>query len=191
MSTSRPRVAGKSQRTRPLSRRADDVRNTIDLATFVPPDAHKFADDLLDILSRMAVGYWPHINVTRGWYPLVVELNKELSDVTPNYEVFFVEKRDGRLSYQIRVPIHEQQHMTAINSLLNYAASRSQFICEFCSQHGDAFIFNHHVQITCGQPQCLDALNRYVEQQHRVRRANEILKEQANANTNTNEQGDR
>ena len=131
------------------SSRLKNVRDTRNLKELLPEDAGEYADDLLDILSRMAVGYWPTIGCEKGWYPILVQLNKELKEITDNYEVLTVKTVHGELTFNIKVPDFEHNLLPSMTSSITVARGRCRCTCEKCGEKGDTITTQMGPQVLC------------------------------------------
>lgn len=78
----------------------DTYLNTI----HIPEDAGDHADDLRKILSRIPERWGRWISCSRGWYPMIIELDKKLAEIFPDYELHQVKEKFGTLRYYIGFP---------------------------------------------------------------------------------------
>lgn len=78
----------------------DAMLNTI----YVPEDAGNHAEDLRKILSRIPENWGRWISCASGWYPLVIELDRKLAEIFPDYELHQVKEKFGTLRYYIGFP---------------------------------------------------------------------------------------
>lgn len=54
----------------------------------------------IENLKNKFVDSWPKIiDVDEGWYQLVVDCDKELSQVDPNYKIYQIKEKFGKLRY--------------------------------------------------------------------------------------------
>lgn len=70
----------------------------------IPEDAGKYADDISNILSRIPSRWGRWISCSKGWYPLVIELDKKLAEILPDYELHQVKEKFGTLRYYTGFP---------------------------------------------------------------------------------------
>lgn len=68
-------------------------------STHIPEDAGDYEEELKDILHRIPDGWGRWIGVSRGWYKLIVDTDKKLTELFPNYRVFQVKEKFGTLRY--------------------------------------------------------------------------------------------
>ena len=78
----------------------DIMLNTI----HTPEDAGEYEDDLRRILSRIPPRWGRWISCASGWYPLIIELDKKLAEIFPDYELHQVKEKFGTLRYYIGFP---------------------------------------------------------------------------------------
>lgn len=55
--------------------------------------------DILDVLNRIPPGWGKWLSLDSGWYSIIVQLNKELTELDPDYEVHQVKEKFGSLRY--------------------------------------------------------------------------------------------
>lgn len=65
----------------------------------MPEDAGEYADGLKAIMERIPSGWGRWIRCDKGWYPLIINLNDELTNIDPNYELCQVKEKFGGLRY--------------------------------------------------------------------------------------------
>lgn len=68
-------------------------------ALHVPEDAGEHTDGLRQILLRIPDGWGRWIRCSRGWYPIVIELNEQLASLFPGYELHQVKEKFGGLRF--------------------------------------------------------------------------------------------
>jgi hypothetical protein len=68
-------------------------------AMHVPEDAGEHEEALEGMLARIPDGWGRWISCSRGWYPLLVELDEKLSTLLPNYIIHQVKEKFGGLRY--------------------------------------------------------------------------------------------
>jgi hypothetical protein len=68
-------------------------------AMHVPKDAGEHSEALRGMLDRIPDGWGRWISCDRGWYPLLVELDQQLRELLPNYELHQVKEKYGDLRY--------------------------------------------------------------------------------------------
>ena len=73
-------------------------------ALHVPADAGEHAVGLEAILRRIPAGWGRWISTGAGWYPLLVELDRAIAALAPDYEVHQVKEKGGSLRYSWDLP---------------------------------------------------------------------------------------
>lgn len=103
----------------------------------MPDDAEGFEDDLRRIMLRIPDGWGRWIGCSRGWYPIVIELDRSLAAIDPGYEVHQCKEKLGGLRYYFRasdgVSEADQQRM---RELVREAEARAETTCELCGDPG-------------------------------------------------------
>ena len=52
-----------------------------------------------ELKKKIVPEYWKTIDVDEGWYQLIVDCDKELTAIDPNYQIFQVKQKFGGLRY--------------------------------------------------------------------------------------------
>ena len=99
----------------------------------VPVDAGPFAPDLERILSRIPEGYRRSIGCAKGWYGLIVGLERELATLDPDFKVLEVTERYGTLRWDFDCA---PAVYAAMASLVDEAETASERTCERCGRAG-------------------------------------------------------
>jgi hypothetical protein len=68
-------------------------------AIHAPDDAGEHADALRRMLARIPDGWGRWISCSRGWYPLIVELDEHLAALFPEYQLEQVKEKYGGLRF--------------------------------------------------------------------------------------------
>lgn len=74
----------------------EEYLNAIHLPKDVPED---LIESILEILNRIPRGWGRWISLDSGWYPLIIDLNKKLAELDPDYEAHQVKEKFGSLRY--------------------------------------------------------------------------------------------
>jgi hypothetical protein len=70
----------------------------------VPEDAGEHAEDLRKILERIPLRWGRWISCGPGWYPFIIELDRKLAEIAPDYQLHQVKEKFGTLRYYIGFP---------------------------------------------------------------------------------------
>lgn len=72
-----------------------------------------------------------------GWYDLVVDLDKELAEVAPHYELHQCKEKFGTLRYYIELPTHgDGSGDKKAHDIINKYEQLSSEICDVCGNPG-------------------------------------------------------
>lgn len=52
-----------------------------------------------ELKKKILPGYWPAIDVDEGWYQLVMDCDRELTQIDPDYKIAQVKQKYGGLRY--------------------------------------------------------------------------------------------
>ena len=104
-------------------------------ALHVPAEAGAYAEDLERILRRIPDGWGRWIGCQKGWWPLIIRLDRRLSspDLDPLYRVEQVKEKLGGLRFYIQT---SSPHAAAMEALIDEAEAESETICEVCGATG-------------------------------------------------------
>jgi hypothetical protein len=117
----------------------------------VPEDAGEHAEALTGILLRIPERWGRWISCSRGWYPLLVELDEQLRALLPDYVIHQVKEKFGGLRYYwesgegVQDPDDRkaaeriadlERRMELARELVNTAEKRAAVTCELCGAPG-------------------------------------------------------
>jgi hypothetical protein len=120
-------------------------------AMHVPKDAGEHAEALRGMLVRIPDGWGRSISCSRGWYPLLGELDEQLRALLPNYLIYQVKEKFGGLRYywepgeEVRdagdpdgeAAIAERERRIELaQQLVDGAERRAGATCELCGAAG-------------------------------------------------------
>ena len=122
-----------------------------DNSLHIPKDAGEHAGRLKCILLRIPDGWGRWIRHSRGWYPLVIDLDTALAEVDPNYDVLQVKEKFGVLKYYYNPHIDSAEMRQQMRALVDTAEAESKAICEECGSRTDVRLrkFPHRIQTLC------------------------------------------
>ncbi len=130
---------------------AEDAHRQLLNTVHVPEDAGEHAEALTGILLRIPERWGRWISCSRGWYPLLVELDEQLRALLPNYELHQVKEKFGGLRYywESGEDAHDandrnaaeriadlERRMELARELVNTAEKRAVVTCELCGAPG-------------------------------------------------------
>jgi hypothetical protein len=102
-------------------------------ASHVPDDAGELAPALEAMLRRVPDGWGRRVGCDRGWYPLVVELDRDLGRLDPGYILLQIKEKWGGLRLYFESAPEVKGSMQV---LIDRAAEASRNICELCGAPG-------------------------------------------------------
>lgn len=111
----------------------------------VPADAGQYADGLRRILRRFPDPEYAWIECQRGWYGLIVDLDRQLAGIAPDYVLVQVKEKFGGLRYYAESPqvvdetgseYRDEDKAGPFEALISEAEARSYRICEQCGNEG-------------------------------------------------------
>lgn len=78
--------------------------------------------------KKIVPEYWKSIDVDEGWYQIVVDCDKELTAIDPNYQIFQIKQKFGGLRYYF----HSSQSDTskAMNEVVSKHEAIAARTCE-------------------------------------------------------------
>jgi hypothetical protein len=113
----------------------------------VPANGGPHAGGLLAILRRIPEGWVPQIGCDRGWYPLILALDEELSALDPGYTVLQVKQKFGELRYYFETTRNDvADEMKRLTEEFKEASRR---ICERCGGPGGPMHRGMRVRTLC------------------------------------------
>jgi hypothetical protein len=118
-------------------------------ALHVPDDAGPNAAALEVILRRIPDKWGRWISCDRGWYPLIVDLDRQLAALDPGYIVHQIKQKFGVLTVYIE---SAPEVAAAMQLLIAQAAKASKGICEACGAPGFLTEGSYRVKTLC--PKC-------------------------------------
>lgn len=80
---------------------------------------------------------WPGVSCGPGWYPILRDLDTDLRQLVPNYEVVQVKEKFGTLSFYIAALENvTDDQFTAVRERIRAAEEQSARTCERCGAPG-------------------------------------------------------
>lgn len=97
--------------------------------------ADEISDDALaGVRARFLPGAYPSLDIGPGWYPIVIDLDRELSSIDPAYQLVQVKEKFGGLRYYVE--FEPDRSRPGFNALIRAAELRSERTCEVCGAEG-------------------------------------------------------
>jgi hypothetical protein len=63
-----------------------------------------------ELKKKIVPEYWKSIDVDEGWYQLVIDCDKELTGVDPNYQIYQVKEKFGGLRFYTKPSNLDDKH---------------------------------------------------------------------------------
>ncbi|MFN6549570.1 hypothetical protein ACP6C7_03760 [Mycolicibacterium septicum] len=103
----------------------------------IPDDAGEYEAGLRRIMLRIPNGWGRWISCSRGWYPLVIELDQALAAIDPDYTVHQCKEKLGGLRFYFGVSeaVSEADH-DRMRERVREAEARCAEACELCGEPG-------------------------------------------------------
>jgi len=113
---------------------------------FMPNRDERFAH----IVARIPKGWGKWVDVGKGWYSLVLETDRKLAEIEPNYEIHQIKEKFGELRYYIS---HECNYICGgidnwrdckLKQIIDDATKKSITICEVCGEKAEPCSTSDH-----------------------------------------------
>lgn len=135
--------------TRDLDMESDDVPGTLGVM------AEDLTEDALaSIRARFLPGAYPTLDIRPGWYSIVVDLDRELSSIDPDYQLVQVKEKFGGLRYYVEFA--PDRARPGFDALIRAAELRSERTCEVCGAEGGPAHRGSWVRTLCGADAAAD-----------------------------------
>ena len=106
-------------------------------ALHVPDDAGEWAAALEAILHRIPDRWGRWISCRRGWYPIIVRLDRAMAGVDPLYEIHQVKQKFGGLRYYYQPSASSpEERRVELAVLVRAAEAEAARTCERCGGRG-------------------------------------------------------
>lgn len=107
----------------------------------VPDDAGEFEEDLRAIMMRIPDGWGRWVSCSAGWYPIVVQLDRDLAAIDPDYALKQVKEKFGGLRYYFHTELEGARE--PMNTLVKAAEEAAERTCEDCGRPGELYVSRH------------------------------------------------
>jgi hypothetical protein len=84
--------------------------------------------DLQHILDRIIPAYGKYLDVLPGWYGIILELDKQIAEIDPDYSIAQIKEKFGGLRYNVE----SSNNFEAIQPLIREAEDQAAKTCERC-----------------------------------------------------------
>lgn len=110
-----------------------------------------FSPELQRIIDRFAPGWPPVLEVAAGWHPLLVELDRTLALIAPDYIVQQVKSKFGSLSIHASPSEDPYEYNEEFHEAIRAAEWRSIETCEVCGAPAKQYVIRLWVSTLCDQ----------------------------------------
>ena len=112
-----------------MDRKYNERRDSI----HIPPDAGEYTDGLVAIMMRIPDGLGRWISCDKGWYSIIVDIDRRLCELDPLYSLQQVKEKFGGLRYYFE-PTDATDHETLekMHEIVRDAEARAGQTCEYC-----------------------------------------------------------
>lgn len=83
-----------------------------------------------DLPLRIPDGWGRWISCSRGWYPIIIRLDRDLTEIEPHYELHQAKEKIARLEYYYSTQVSDARER--MDALVDEAASCCERTCELC-----------------------------------------------------------
>ena len=87
-----------------------------------------------EIKKKIVPEYWKSIDVDEGWYQIIVDCDKELTAIDPNYQIFQVKQKFGGLRYYVKPS--QSDTLVAMNKVVSKYEEIAARTCEATGMPG-------------------------------------------------------
>ena len=91
-------------------------------------------NELQHILDRFVPPYSTTISCAEGWYELIFQCDKELSEIDPDYQIYQIKEKFGSLRYYFETS--DASKSDEMNSVVRDYESKSLRVCELTGRAG-------------------------------------------------------
>jgi len=80
-----------------------------------------------ELKKKIVPEYWKSIDVDEGWYQIVIDCDKELTQIDPDYQIYQIKEKFGRLRYYHKAsqPFEEKIYLKLASIVSKYEALSS------------------------------------------------------------------
>ena len=110
----------------------------------IPADAGEYTDGLVAIMMRIPDGWGRWISCDKGWYPIIVDVDRRLCELDPIYSLHQVKEKFGGLRYYFK-PTANADHETLrkMQEIVRDAEARAGQTCECCGSTEQVALRDH------------------------------------------------
>lgn len=90
-----------------------------------------------ELLNKFPLSYYKSVDVDEGWYQIVVDCDKELSNLDPDYSIFQIKQKFGGLRYYFEPSdVYDGNLFAQMNLIVSKYESIAAVTCEATGKSG-------------------------------------------------------
>lgn len=93
-------------------------------------------DDITDALPWAERPVWRSVDTGPGWYEIILDCDRKLREIKPDYKVVQVKEKFGTLRYYIDAYPTDEAEYKRFAEVIREAESKTEITCELCGQEG-------------------------------------------------------
>lgn len=109
----------------------------------------EYPPELRRIVARFTPGWPALLDVSAGWYSLLVELDHTLATIAPGYVVHQVKQKFGSLSFHAALSEDPYDYSEEFQEAIRAAEWRSIEMCEECGAPAKQYVIRMWVSTLC------------------------------------------
>jgi len=113
------------------------------------PPADDYPPALRPLIARFDPTWPPVIDVSRGWYPLLIDLDRTLASITPDYVVYQVKSKFASLRFYASPSDEPAEHNQEFQDAILAAEWQSIETCEEYGAPAQQYVFRLWVATLC------------------------------------------
>ena len=94
-----------------------------------------------ELKKKIVPEYWKSIDVDEGWYQLVMDCDRDITLVDPNYEIYQVKEKFGTLRYYVKPS--NQEDTETIKKIQEIVTRYEELSAVTCEATGDWGVLMH------------------------------------------------
>lgn len=108
-----------------------------------------YPPELAHLMERFAAGWPPILEVSAGWYSLLVDLDRSLATIAPGYVVTQIKSKFGSLRFYAEPSEDPYAYSEEFQEAIGAAERRSSETCEECGAPAGQYAIGMWVSTLC------------------------------------------
>lgn len=127
-----------------MERKYDEERDSF----HIPGDAGEYTDGLVAIMMRIPDGWGRWIRCDRGWYQIIVNIDRKLSELDPNYVVYQIKEKFGELRYYFEpTDLVDEATKEEMRRIVGQGEAKARHTCEQCGTNQRVRLRNERARV--------------------------------------------